>query len=103
MASISVLEWDENTRRHVAATLRMYWAFEYADEFFRRIWVEMNPRSDDLGRLRIVFIGDGADWIWRRAVEIGGGGPDRLDSPRGSVECIPLVVNLPLPLSNRWR
>ena len=32
-----------------------------------------------------------------------GGGPVRLDSPRGSVECIPLVVNLPLPLSNRWR
>ena len=43
---------------------------EHADDFFPRIWVEMNRRSDDLSKLRLVFIGDGAEWIWRRVADI---------------------------------
>ena len=43
---------------------------EHADEFFQRIWVEMNRRSADLTKLRLVFIGDGAEWIWNRVAEI---------------------------------
>ena len=31
------------------------------------------------------------------------GGPGSLDNPGGKLRCIPLVVNLPLPLKNRWR
>ena len=43
---------------------------EHPDDFFPRIWVEMNRRSDDLSKLRLVFIGDGAEWIWRRVADI---------------------------------
>ena len=43
---------------------------EHADQFFQRIWVAMNRRSHDLSPLRLVFIGDGADWIWRRVGDL---------------------------------
>ncbi|MDD9988441.1 MAG: hypothetical protein OXQ31_19350 [Spirochaetaceae bacterium] len=43
---------------------------EHADEFFRRVWVEMNRRCSDLSKLCLVFIGDGAEWIWQRVAEL---------------------------------
>ena len=43
---------------------------EPADDFFPRIWVEMNRRRDDLSKLRLVFIGAGAEWIWHRVAAI---------------------------------
>ena len=45
-------------------------AEEHADDFFKRIWVEMNRRSTDLTRQPIVFLGDGADWIWNRTGDL---------------------------------
>ncbi len=45
-------------------------AEEHADEFFKRIWVEMNRRSKDLTRQPMVFLGDGADWIWNRTGDL---------------------------------
>ena len=71
VASISLLEWDEVQQQARCSDTSYVLGIEHADDFFRRIWVEMNRRSDDLSRLHIVFIGDGADWIWRRAAEIG--------------------------------
>lgn len=71
VASISVLEWDKKHQEARCNDTSYVLGIEHADDFFRRIWAEMNRRSDDLSRLHIVFIGDGADWIWRRAAEIG--------------------------------
>ena len=71
VASISVLEWDKKHQQARCSDTSYVLGIEHADEFFRRIWVEMNRRSHNLRRLRIVFIGDGADWIWQRVVDIG--------------------------------
>ena len=68
--SISELKWDE-VRQEARCTKTSYvLGIEHADQFFQRIWVEMNRRSADLTKLRLVFIGDGAEWIWNRVAEI---------------------------------
>ena len=66
-----MLEWDEIHQEARCSDTSYVLGIEHADDFFQRIWVEMNRRSHDLRRLHIVFIGDGADWIWHRAAEIG--------------------------------
>jgi hypothetical protein len=43
---------------------------EHADEFFPRVWVEMNRRTVDAEKIRIVFLGDGAKWIWDRVGDL---------------------------------
>ena len=66
----SELKWDE-VRQEARCTKTSYvLGIEHADQFFQRIWVEMNRRSADLTKLRLVFIGDGAEWIWNRVAEI---------------------------------
>ena len=45
-------------------------AEEHADDFFKRIWVEMNRRGNDLCGKLIVFLGDGAAWIWNRTGDL---------------------------------
>ena len=70
VASISALGWD-GSRRQARCTDTSYVAgIEHADEFFRRVWVEMNRRCSDLSKLCLVFIGDGAEWIWQRVAEL---------------------------------
>ena len=70
VATISALGWD-GSRREARCTDTTYVAgIEHADEFFRRVWVEMNRRCRDLSKLCLVFIGDGADWIWQRVAEL---------------------------------
>ena len=71
VASVSALEWDEVNQEARCSNSSYVLGIEHADQFFQRIWVEMNRRSPDLSKLRVVFIGDGADWIWRRVGELG--------------------------------
>ena len=70
MASISELKWDEGRQQARCTKTSYVLGIEHADQFFQRIWVEMNRRSADLTKLRLVFIGDGAEWIWNRVAEI---------------------------------
>ena len=70
VASISALEWDEVHQEARCSDTSYVLGSEHADDFFPRIWVEMNRRSHDLTQLRLVFIGDGAEWIWRRVAEV---------------------------------
>jgi len=43
---------------------------EHADEFFPRVWVEMCRRVGDGEKVRIVFLADGARWIWDRVGDL---------------------------------
>ena len=70
VASISALGWDESHQQPRCTDTSYVAGIEHADEFFRRVWVEMNRRSSDLSKLCLVFIGDGADWIWPRVAEL---------------------------------
>ena len=43
---------------------------EPADLFFKRLTVEMNRRAANLKKLQVVFLADGANWIWERFAEM---------------------------------
>ena len=70
VASISALTWDRKRREARCTNTSYVLGIEHADEFFARIWVEMNRRCRDLSKLRLVFIGDGAEWIWPRVADL---------------------------------
>ncbi len=42
--------------------------------FFKHIWIEMKRRSKKIDRHRIVFLGDGAEWIWKRIGDLANTG-----------------------------
>ena len=48
VASVSALEWDEGDQETHCSNSSYVLGIEHADEFFQRIWVEMNRRSHDL-------------------------------------------------------
>ena len=70
VASVSALEGDEVDQEALCSNSSYVLGIEHANEFFQRIWVEMKRRSHDLSTLRLVFVGDGAHWIWRRVGDL---------------------------------
>ena len=70
IAAVSQLVWDKKKRESKCINNSYVSAEEHADEFFKRIWVEMNRRSSNIYSQPIVFLGDGADWIWNRAGDL---------------------------------
>lgn len=70
IAAVSEVRWDSKRKEAKCVNSTYVSAEEHADDFFKRIWVEMNRRSNDLSAQRIVFLGDGADWIWNRTGEL---------------------------------
>ena len=70
VASISALDGKDGRREPRCTNTTYVAGIEHADEFFRRVWVEMNRRCRDLSTLCLVFIGDGAEWIWQRVAEL---------------------------------
>ena len=48
VASISALGWDDSHQQARCTDTSYVAGIEHADEFFRRVWVEMNRRSSDL-------------------------------------------------------
>jgi hypothetical protein len=65
---ISKTCWDAGRGEAYCSDSSYVGGIEHADEFFRRVWVEMKRRSVDAEKMRIVFLGDGAKWIWDRVV-----------------------------------
>jgi hypothetical protein len=70
IAAVSRVGWDGAAREAFCTDSSYVGAIEHADEFFRRIWVEMIRRGGDPTKKRIVFLADGATWIWDRIPDL---------------------------------
>jgi hypothetical protein len=62
--------WDKKKKAAKCKNITYVSAVEHADDFFKRIWVEMNKRSENIENQVTVFIGDGASWIWNRVIDL---------------------------------
>jgi len=67
---ISKACWDPRRAEAYCSDSSYVGGIEHADEFFQRVWVEMNRRVADAEKIRIVFLGDGAKWIWDRVGDL---------------------------------
>ncbi len=70
IAVISESCWDSKRSEAYCANSSYVGGIEYADEFFRRIWVEMHRRIRDPEKDLMVFLADGATWIWDRIPDL---------------------------------
>jgi hypothetical protein len=67
---ISKICWDPVRSEAYCTDSSYVGGIEHADEFFPRVWVEMNRRAIDPEKIRMVFLGDGAKWIWDRVGDL---------------------------------
>ena len=70
IAVISESCWDSKRSEAYCANSSYVGGIEYADDFFRRIWVEMHRRIRDPEKDLMVFLADGATWIWDRIPDL---------------------------------
>jgi len=70
IAGVSEIVFDKKQKEAQCIDTSYVSGIEHADDFFNRVWVEMTKRSEDLSKDRIVFLGDGAPWIWDRVLDI---------------------------------
>ena len=74
-ASISEIKWDEEREEAHCINTTYVSAMEGPDEVFKRIYIEMFRRCKNLDEMYVVFVGDGAKWIYDRISTIVS--PDR--------------------------
>jgi hypothetical protein len=70
LGAVSSIGWDEKRREAFCSASSYVSGIEHADLFFKRLTVEMQRRAKDLKRLQVVFLADGANWIWERFAEM---------------------------------
>ena len=70
IGAVSSIGWDEKRHEAFCSASSYVSGIEHADEFFKRLTVEMQRRGEDLRRQHVVFLADGANWIWDRFKEI---------------------------------
>ena len=70
VAAISAVEWDDSASEAKCVQSSYVNGEEHADLFFKRIWVEMQRRCADVDSGPLVFIADGANWIWDRVGDL---------------------------------
>ncbi len=70
IGAISSIGWDEKHQEAFCSANSYVSGIEHADEFFKRVTVEVQRRAGDLKKMHVVFLADGAKWIWDRFVEI---------------------------------
>jgi len=70
VGAVSAIGWDSRRQEAFCNASSYVSGIEHADLFFKRLTVEMNRRTADRKRLRVVFLADGAKWIWERFVDM---------------------------------
>jgi hypothetical protein len=70
IAGISEIVYDKKQKEAKCKDTSYVSGIEHADDFFKRVWVEMTRRSEDIWNGRIVYLGDGAPWIWDRVIDM---------------------------------
>ena len=70
VGAVSAIEWDPRRQEAFCSASSYVGGIEHADLFFKRVTVEMNRRAANLKTLQVVFLADGAKWIWERFAEM---------------------------------
>jgi hypothetical protein len=70
IGAVSSIGWDEKHQEASCSASSYVSGIEHADEFFKRVTVEVQRRGEDLKKMHVVFLADGAKWIWDRFIEI---------------------------------
>lgn len=70
IGSVSAVGWDKERGEAYCQDSSYVVGIEHADQFFQRLWVEMKRRMEDPEHAPIVFIADGASWIWDRIGDV---------------------------------
>ncbi len=76
VGAVSAIGWDARGQEAFCSASSYVGGIEHADLFFKRVTVEMNRRAANLKKLQVVFLADGATWIWERFAEM---------APEGSI------------------
>jgi hypothetical protein len=76
VGAVSAIGWDRKRKEAFCSASSYVSSIEHADLFFKRLTVEMNRRAANRKKLRVVFLADGAKWIWERFAEM---------APEGSI------------------
>ncbi len=70
IGSVSSIGWDQKRQEAFCSASSYVSGIEHADLFFKRLTVEVNRRAANLKKLQMVFLADGANWIWDRFAEM---------------------------------
>ena len=70
VGAVSQVSWDKKREEAYCSHSSYVGGIEYADEFFKRVYVEMTRRSAALGGQMMVFVADGGAWIWDRLKDL---------------------------------
>jgi len=70
IGSVSAVGWDKKRGEAYCQDSSYVVGIEHADQFFQRLWVEMKRRMKDAEHAPMVFIADGALWIWDRIADL---------------------------------
>ena len=70
IASVSEVVWNKEKEEASCEKTTYVAAEEHAEDFFPKIITEMTKRSEDIEEVEVVFLGDGAKWIWDRVPRI---------------------------------
>ena len=70
VGAVSQVNWDGKRKEAFCSHSSYVGGVEHADEFFKRVYLEMTRRSKNLAAQLIVFLADGGAWIWERLEDL---------------------------------